>query len=405
MNIDPAHAQSRRICRTAFLFTGTLLAATGAVHAQTYATTVVAPTQVQVFQFSTTTTTSSPTYNRAAITTGVNALSVYSTTNPAASSGIGSSVAYATSGSFTPTASGSYTVSTTATGYDPGTFIQYVYQPALVPTTATTALQGVKYGFYNGTATNSGSYNISLTGASPYQFVNTGYYSNDSRYPQVPGNGLYSEGTVSTTVVYNNPGSTSFIPDNSPVGVSQILNVSSANYVSAFNSITIDGLKHTALGDLTATLSHNGITVDLFDHTGADNNPADPGYNYGQGSQAFFDGKNYTFSLSGASLAAVQDYTNAPDGTTFAAAGNATGGFDTANAANTLNSFLGQTAGGAWTLSIQDRNPDDIGSFTGFSFNINSAPVPEASSAVSLALLFVFGAGGLLYVRRSRATA
>jgi hypothetical protein len=413
---DFSSLQLRRTRRLSALLTGALLTGAGAAHAQTFGTTVVAPSQTVVDQFSTTTTTASPTYNRVAIAAGLN---VYSAGNPAASSGIGAAVTYATSPAFTPTATGSYTVNTSATGFDAGNYIQYIYSPALVATTAATALKNVDYGYYPGNTTNSGSYTVNLNGANPYQFVDSGYYSNNATYPQVPGNGFYSEGTATTTVIYNNPGSTSTVPDPStptatvpsvPGKVSQTLNVTNASTISAFNSITIDGLSDTFIGDLTATLTHNGVTVDLFDHTGADNNPNDPNYNYGLGSAAKFDGNNYTFALSGASLAAVQDFNEAPDNVSYAASGNAAGGFDPANAGNTLNSFLNQSVFGAWTLNFTDSQGDDTGSFTGFSFEVNNnpnAPVPEASTGLGFGLLLsliVLGrAGQVLNARRRSA--
>ena len=417
MSFVPPSPRPRRLRPALVLLSGSLAALTGAAHAQTFSTTIVAPTQVQVLQFSTTTTTASPTYNRVAISAGLNVF-----TGSQASSGIGSAVTYATSSAYTPTSTGTYTVTTSASGFDPTDFIQYIYSPSLNPSTAATALKGAQYGFFadntaasTANASNSGSYNVSLTGGSAYQFVNAGYYSNNATYPQVPGNGFYSEGTVNTTVLYNNPGSTSFIPDatptttqgvNTPGKVSQTLNVTSANYTTAFNSITIDGLTHPTLGDLTAILSHDGVSVDLFDHTGAVG-PTDP--NQGQGSQAMFDGNNYTFSLLGTSLAGVPDFTNAPDGVTYAAAGNAVDGFDKADAGNTLNSFDGVLLGGGWTLTLEDSQPDDVGSFTGFSFGVNSAPVPETSTGISFGLLLglvgLGRAGQLVLARRRTAAA
>lgn len=416
MSLVPPSARPRHFRPALVLLSGSLAALTGAAHAQTFSTTIIAPTQVQVLQFSTTTTTASPTYNRVAIGAGKNIF-----TGSQTSSGIGSAVAYATSSSYTAASTGTYTVTTSASGFDPDNFIQYIYSPSLNPATAASALKGAQYGFYadnttasTADASNSGSYDVNLTGGSAYQFVNTGFYSNNATYPQVPGNGFYSEGTVKTSVIYNNPGSTSFIPDGTngpatthgkPGVVSQALNVSSANYVSAFNSITIDGLNHTALGDLTAILSHNGISVDLFDHTGA-TSIADR--NLDQGSLAAFDGNNYTFALNGASLAAVADGSNAPDDVTYAAAGNALDGFDKANAGKTLNSFFGQTLNGAWTLTLEDGQAGDTGSFTGFSFGVNSAPVPETSTGVSFGLLLGLiglGRAGQLVLARRRAAA
>lgn len=390
------------------------LGAAGSAHAQTFGTTVVAPTHTQVFQFTTTTDpTTSPTYNRVAIAQGLND---YSKTTPG-SSGIGSAVAYATSPTFTPMAAGngSYTINTSATGFDAGNYIQYIYQPTLVPTTAMTALQGVKYGYYPANDSNSGSYNVTLTGATPYQFVDTGFYS-PSKYPQTPGNGFYSEGTATTTVIYNNLGSQTNIPDPTrtiipadpvtgapatavytPTPISQTLSVTDPTTITSFNGITIVGLSHPVIGDLLCTLSHNGTTVDLFDHTGANSS------NYNQGSQAGFNGGNYTFSLSGADLSAVPDFTDAPN-STYKATSNTATGFDTMNTANTLNSFVGMSAAGAWTLTFTDEQPDDTGSFLGFNFTINqpaAAPEPSQYAAFGIGLLGL-GALALRARRRSR---
>ncbi len=383
------------------LAAGLLLAGIATAHAQTYSTTIVAPTQTVVDTFSTTTTPSSPTYNRVAIAAGLNN---YTTTTPGLS-GIGTAVAYATSPSFVPTATGTYTINTSTSGFDPADYIQYIYQPALATASPTT---GVQYGYFADNSTNNGSYNVSLTGATAYQFVNAGYYStNNTNDPQTPGSGFYSEGTSNTTVLYDNPGSTSAIPDNSTTGASQTITVTNTNAITTFNSITIDGLSHPFIGDLVATLTHTGAngttTVDLFDHVGANNTPGSPGYNYNQGSSASFDGNNYTFALSGASLAAVPGGTAAPDGVTYMASGNATTGFDTADANNTLNSFLGQSEAGTWTLSIKDEQLDDTGSFTGFSFTVNNAaPEPSQYAAFGLGVL---GIGALALRARRRSAA
>lgn len=398
------------------------LGAASSAHAQTFSTTVVAPTQTQVFQFTTTTNpTTSPTYTRAAIASGLNTYNPV--TNPAGPSGIGSAVDYATSSSFVPASAGgaagvgSYTINTSTSGFDPRCYIQYIYQPALVPTNSTTSVQGVQYGYFANNASNNGSYNVSLNGASPYQFVNAGYYS-PSKYPQTPGSGTYSEGTATTTVRYNNPGSQTNIPDPTavttpanpatgagssttftPTPISQTLTVTDPTVITSFNGITIVGLQHPVIGDLLCQLSHNGTTVDLFDHTGANAS------NYNQGSQAHFSGGNYTFSLSGADLSAVPDFANAPTSATYKATSNSASGFDTMNTANTLNSFVGMSAAGAWTLTFTDEQVDDTGSFLGFNFTINqpaAAPEPSQYAAFSIGLL---GIGALALRARRRKVA
>ncbi len=165
------------------------------------------------------------------------------------------------------------------------------------------------------------------------------------------------------------------IPDNTPGGVSATVTVSGGASIASFDSLTLLGLSHPFLGDLVATLTHNGVTVDLFDHAGASET------NFFQGSAAAFDGKDYTFAPTGANLAAAPDYAFAPDGTIYKASGNAANGFDTLHAANTLAGFDGQSVAGVWTVTLADRQSDDTGSFRGFAFTAEPmTPAPEPST-------------------------
>ena len=203
-----------------------------------------------------------------------------------------------------------------------------------------------------------------------------------------------------------------------PGSVFETLNVTSTSTLSSFNSLTIFGLTHSYIGDLLGTITHNGVTVDLFDHTGADNNPdfSDPNYNAGQGIGASFAAANtYTFAPTGLNLAGVADPSTVASGI-YQATGNTTKNydqpnplapnstlaFDPANATKTLSAFNGQSLSGNWTLTLSDFQPNNTGSFTGFSFNATPAAVPEASSVVALGLLLLLGAGGLtLHARRA----
>lgn len=206
-----------------------------------------------------------------------------------------------------------------------------------------------------------------------------------------------------------------------PGSVSKTLNVSSTATLASFNSLTIFGLNHSYIGDLLGTISHNGITVPLFDHIGADNNPdpSDLNYNDGQGLGASFStASTYTFALAGLNLAGVPDPGTVPSGV-YKAAGNTTKNydqpnplapyttlsFDPAHATNTLALFNGQSLAGAWTLTLGDYQPSSTGSFTGFSFSATPAAVPEASSVVTLGLLLLLGVGGLsFHARRASAS-
>jgi hypothetical protein len=61
--------------------------------------------------------------------------------------------------------------------------------------------------------------------------------------------------------------------------------------------------------------------------------------------------------------------------------------------------FAGTSTQGLWTLSISDNAGGDLGAFTGWGLNIQSAgaAVPEPGSA-----LVLLGAGALAMVRRRR---
>lgn len=376
-----------------------------AAHAQkTFSTTVVQPFTTAAGSFSTTTTASSPTFDRPAIARG-------GVTNPTGLSGLGKAVAYATT-VYTPTQTGIYTVSDNLSGYgNDGTasdYVQSLYTPTFSPTAGITNIVQS----YNPPATSGGSYNINLTAGSNYTFVDHGYY-NASDFAANPAHGP-SFGNATTSLLFNNPGSQTTIPDASSTTqgqagapASQKLTVSDTTIITSFDGITVVGLQHPALGDLTATLSHNGVTVDLFDHTGATSTDPHASGNTGQGSQASFNSNNtYTFSLSGADLSAVPSPTglqpsDAPSGT-YKATGNAQGGFDTANVGNSLASFIGQSVSGDWVLTMTDHQPDDAGSFLGFSFTVNTpAAAPEPSQYASFAV-GLLGLGGLAVRARSR---
>ncbi|MFM8005248.1 MAG: proprotein convertase P-domain-containing protein, partial [Dolichospermum sp.] len=57
--------------------------------------------------------------------------------------------------------------------------------------------------------------------------------------------------------------------------------------------------------------------------------------------------------------------------------------------------FNGSPLNGTWTLNVQDRAEQEIGSFS--SFSINVTPVPFESNAAPAGMAIVFGA---FFVRR-----
>lgn len=173
------------------------------------------------------------------------------------------------------------------------------------------------------------------------------------------------------------------VPDNSSAGVSRTITVNdlAGLNVGQVNSVTIRGLRHRFAGDLRATLTHQGVSVELFARPG-------PG-NDGSFSGAF--NGDYTFALAGADLPTALP----PSYPSSAAFGVAPG---TYKAKGNFGNFAGLLANGDWTLRIADEDPTATGYFTGFEFNVVAAAnVPEIGSLmltlwVGLPLLLVYGA-------------
>ncbi len=182
-------------------------------------------------------------------------------------------------------------------------------------------------------------------------------------------------------VIFNGSGGS--IPDGSGSIVSTITGPA-AGTVTGFN-VTIYGLQHSWLGNLTAMLTQvdSGTSVYLFRKIGATN-----GNGAGRAVQANGD---YTFS----------DTVGANLWTTAAGLGSG-GTVDSGNfRAATLNgaftsfsSFAGLSASGNWTLTVTDNVPGNSGSFSGWSLDLLFVPTPGA--------LALFGASGMILARRRR---
>ena len=363
----------------------------GFAQSKDYSTPIVRPSFTNVASFSTTTTTASPTFNRPAVALG-------GVTNPPLNpSGLGTKVGYATQG-YTATDSNQYRITNTiSSGYavtgTSSNFVQLLNQGAFVPTDRTYANTVLAYN--PGGAT--GSYTTDLTAGQSYTLVNTGYYNSTLTGTQ------NSIGSVTTSIDEYNAGSTQAIPQantlQQPGVVSQTLTLTGGGSVTSFNSIFIAGLTQDYLGGLTATLTHNGVSVNLFDQTGAD--PS----NYNQGSSASFGG-DYYFSDSGLDLVAAAAAQEPPAGSLADPGTVAAGIGSTYKSLGSLSAFQGLSLNGDWTLSLKDSDQADDGSFLGFSFNADSpvpAAVPEASTWVSTGLgCLVLG---LMAFKRRRAAA
>jgi len=357
-----------------------LLALAGGAHpalaqATDYSTTVVTPFFTNVASFDTTTTAASPTFTRPAIVLGG------VTPPPLNPSGIGTNVGYATH-DFTPTDSNQYRVTTTIdSGYaasnatQSSNLVQVLYQAPFDPTDKTFANALLAFN----PAGTTGSYTTNLDAGQNYTFVNGGRYNIGSTGSQ------FSLGTVTTKVDEYNQGSLMTIPEAStlqPGSVSQSLTLFGGGPITSFNSFDIVGLNQNYLGGLTATLTHNGVSVNLFDRVNSD--PS----NDNQGAAASFNGSNYYFTDTGTDLPTAAAAAEPQPGSLADPKALVGGIANPYKSLNSLSAFDGLGVGGIWTLTIKDSDQGDIGSFLGFSFNATATPpaVPEASTWLGMSV-------------------
>lgn len=224
-----------------------------------------------------------------------------------------------------------------------------------------------------GSTRRSGFDNVPLTQGQSYTLVTTSFSNSDA-------------GTFTNTITQQ--GTNYSIPDNSPGGVAIPLNVSTLGNITSLNSITLFGLSHTWIGDLTISLQKDGKTVALLDRLGrTGSNTVGSLYDL-NGDYTFADGATpLPLELSGSTVLAPGIYGLAP---------NITHG--NLGYAGSLSDFEGMELAGIWTLNISDRAALDTGRLQGWGLNVTVVPEPG-----TYALLL--GAGipmGLLAMRRRR---
>ena len=163
-------------------------------------------------------------------------------------------------------------------------------------------------------------------------------------------------------------GSGGAIPDNTTTGVASTITVADNFAITAFDNLVITGLTHTWIGDLVGTLTHGGITVDIFDRVGRTTTT-------GLGNSGNFTAiaaQSYTFVASGAT--AIPTAGDVAPGTYNVFANGTVGQSSTAT--GLFSNFAGLSVGGAWTLNLSDRAATDTGSFVSWGFNATVSTTP-----------------------------
>lgn len=185
---------------------------------------------------------------------------------------------------------------------------------------------------------------------------------------------------VASANVYTGTGG--LIPDSPESGTAGVANyfitVGDVGTIGSFNSAALNGLVHTFLGDLTATLTApDGTVVTIFDRIGK----TSPDFGFGDSSN--FLG-NYTFKSSGASIwTAAQNIPGSSivPGGIYAAAAAFTG------APVDLQAALGgHSAQGVWKLSIADYGVGESGNLTSWALDFTVVPSPGAIALLVLAV-------------------
>ncbi len=179
-------------------------------------------------------------------------------------------------------------------------------------------------------------------------------------------------------------------------------------------AVQINGLTHTWVGDLIATITHtdsagNDTVATLFNRVGRGSFPGD-------GDSSNFDG-DYVFASTGASLWEESAQGSSGNGTQTTIdngfvispgqyANVNSLGFDnntipgTPSQSSLAAIFGGLNSAGVWTLRLTDNDANDVGSFASANLIIAEASaVPEPGT---FGLMAVASIGGFLYVRRKK---
>lgn len=215
-------------------------------------------------------------------------------------------------------------------------------------------------------------------------------------------------------------GAGSDIPDfnaanNLPGNVTSTITITQEDSLAIGDlAVAINGLTHTWVGDLIATVSHtdlNGDTVTgtLFNRVGRGDFPGD-------GDSSNLDG-DYVFASTGESLWDESAQGSSGNGTQstlddeFVIAPGTYANVDAAGFDNNTNPnvpsptslaaiFGGRQSAGEWVIRFTDNDVNDIGSFASTALQFTEATaVPEPGT---LGLVTIASIGGFFYVRRKK---
>lgn len=224
---------------------------------------------------------------------------------------------------------------------------------------------------------------------------------------------LFLSATANATLVtYTYSGGSVSIPDNNATGVNLDINVTDTFDLVQFQSISISGV-HASVGDLVMTLTHvpSGTTIDLIRQPGKDTLAGGPGDNT--------NWTGFTFSNINAltnaarprviddasqrnSTASVLNGTYRPTTNTYNGNGSPTFTGETITDLNTVFDPISNISG-IWRLNVQDLTTNDIGAMAGFSITLDTAVIPEPSSALMLGGVLALGCASWLRRRRQSA--
>lgn len=173
------------------------------------------------------------------------------------------------------------------------------------------------------------------------------------------------------------------IPDNNVAGVNSTINITDNFTITDGVSVTLTGLTHTWVGDISATL----IAPDSTAHTLV--------FRIGRITTGFGDSSNfggdYTFNDAATgdiwAEAALRTGAQALTSGSYRTSGANSAAFTTMDSV-----FTGKSTLGTWTLNMADPEGGDVGTLTGWSLSMNAVPEP-GSAALVLCGLTALGFG------------